>query len=215
MTRVVARARWLSGRPWQGGWGMALLLLLGSPWGRAALEASMWRHMLLQASLLLLAGALCAAWVPARARGDAIARWNAHGIAGLLGAGLVLSLLMVPRVLDLALLDVSVELTKFALLWAAGAALRLSWSSAGLIVQGFFLGNVLPMMAVAGQLYADSPVRICNAYLLDDQARLGHWLIGLACVAAVLWLAQVARRMVMRDAQLERAQAQRVAGNGW
>ena len=40
------------------------------------------------------------------------------------------------------------------------------------------------MMAVAGQLYADSPVRICNAYLLDDQTRLGEWLIALAGVAA-------------------------------
>ena len=34
----------------------------------------------------------------------------------------------------------------------AGAALRLSWRPAGLVVQGFFLGNVLPMSAVVGQL---------------------------------------------------------------
>ena len=88
---------------------------------------------------------------------------------------------------------------QFALLLLAGAALRLSWAPAGLLMQGFFLGNLLPMMAVAGQLYADSPVRICNAYLLDDQARLGEWLIALACVAAVGWLAQVARTMVLRE----------------
>ena len=93
----------------------------------------------------------------------------------------------------------AIETTKFALLLLAGAALRLSWAPAGLLMQGFFLGNLLPMMAVAGQLYADSPVRICNAYLLDDQARLGEWLIALACVAAVGWLAQVARTMVLRE----------------
>jgi hypothetical protein len=32
-----------------------------------------------------------------------VARWNAHGIAGLVGVALVLAVLMVPRVLDLAL----------------------------------------------------------------------------------------------------------------
>lgn len=111
----------------------------------------------------------------------------------------ILSLLMVPRALDLALVVPAIETSKFALLLLAGAALRLSWAPAGLVVQGFFLGNLLPMMAVAGQLYADSPVRICNAYLLDDQTRLGEWLIALAGVAALAWLAQVARTMVLRE----------------
>jgi hypothetical protein len=67
----------------------------------------------------------------------------------------------------------------------AGAALRLSWRPAGLVVQGFFLGNVLPMTAVVGQLYIDAPLRLCNAYLLDDQARLGQWLIALAALLAL------------------------------
>ncbi|NMM79126.1 hypothetical protein B2J89_21035, partial [Acidovorax sp. SRB_24] len=60
-------------------------------------------------------------------------------------------------------------------------------------------GNVLPMTAVVGQLYIDSPTRVCNAYLLGDQERLGHWLVGVAALLAVAWLAQVAWRMVMRD----------------
>ena len=66
---------------------------------------------------------------------------------------------------------------------------------------------MLPMTAVAGQLYADSPVRVCNAYLLDDQARLGEWLIALACAAAVLWLAQVARSVVLREERTGRQDA--------
>ena len=178
--------------------GCVIAAMLVLPAARAALEQSMLRHMLLQAPLLLLAGACLAGGGGPRLRA-AVARWNAYGITGLLATVAILSLLMVPRALDLALVVPAIETSKFALLLLVGAALRLSWAPAGLVVQGFFLGNLLPMMAVAGQLYADSPVRICNAYLLDDQTRLGEWLIALAGVAALAWLAQVARTMVLRE----------------
>ena len=181
--------------------GLALCVLLAWPALRHALEASMWRHMVLQFPLLMAAGALLAAALPPRARG-AVARWNAHGIAGLVGVAVVLAVLMVPRVLDLALRDGATEAAKCAALVLAGAALRLSWRAAGLVVQGFFLGNVLPMTAVVGQLYIDAPLRLCNAYLLDDQARLGQWLIALAVLLALAWLAQVGWWMARREGPL-------------
>ena len=178
--------------------GLALCALLAWPALRHALEASMWRHMVLQFPLLMGAGALLAAALPPRARG-AVARWNAHGIAGLVGVAVVLGVLMVPRALDLALREPAIEAAKYAALLLAGAALRLSWRAAGLVVQGFFLGNVLPMTAVVGQLYIDAPLRLCNAYLLDDQARLGQWLIALAALLALGWLAQVGWWMARRE----------------
>ena len=178
--------------------GLALCVLLAWPALRHALEASMWRHMVLQFPLLMAAGALLAAALPPRARG-AVARWNAHGIAGLVLVACVLAVLMVPRVLDLALRDPAIEAAKVAVLLGAGAALRLSWRAAGLVVQGFFLGNMLPMTAVVGQLYIDAPLRLCNAYLLDDQARLGQWLIALAVLLALGWLAQVGWWMARRE----------------
>jgi hypothetical protein len=191
---------------WRAALGLLLAAVLALTPVRALLEASMLRHMLVQAPLLLLAGALLASAAGPGLRA-ALARWNALGISGLVAAGAVLGLLMVPRVLDLALAEPAVEAAKFALLLLAGAALALSWRPAGLLVQAFFLGNMLPMTAVAGQLYADSPVRVCNAYLLDDQARLGEWLIALACAAAVLWLAQVARTVVLREERAGRQDA--------
>ncbi len=181
--------------------GLALCVLLAWPPLRHALEASMWRHMVLQFPLLMAAGALLAAALPPRARG-AVARWNAHGIAGLVLVACVLAVLMVPRVLDLALRDPAIEAAKVAVLLGAGAALRLSWRAAGLVVQGFFLGNMLPMTAVVGQLYIDAPLRLCNAYLLDDQARLGQWLIALAVLLALGWLAQVGWVMARREGTL-------------
>lgn len=175
-----ARSPWLAGG--------ALGLVLALPWTREAMESSMWRHMLLQFPAWLLAGALLAAALPPRARA-AVARWNAHGIAGLVAVAVTLAVLMVPRVLDLALRRPDMEAAKLAALLLAGVALRLSWRPAGLVVQFFFLGNLLPMMVVVGQLYIDSPLRLCNAYLLDDQARLGAWLIGGAAVLGAAWLA--------------------------
>lgn len=183
----------------QGLAGLLLLALLASPPLRQLLEVSMWRHMLLQYPLWLLAGALLAGALGPDAR-RSLARWNAHGIAGLAGVGVVLSVLMVPRVLDLALSDALVETLKCAALLLAGAALRLSWNAAGLVLQGFFLGNMLPMMVVVGQLYIDAPLRLCNAYLLDDQARLGRWLVALAAVLALAWLAHAAWWLVRRGA---------------
>ena len=174
--------------------GAALLGLLLLPALRQWLTASMWRHMVLQFPLWMLAGACLAVALPPAARAH-VARWNAYGISGLVGAGTVLAVLMVPRVLDLALVSAPIETAKCTALLFAGAALRLSWKAAGLLVQGFFLGNMLPMTAVVGQLYVDSPLRLCNAYLLDDQARLGAWLVTAAALLALGWLAQVARRM--------------------
>ena len=186
-------------KPWhQATLGLVLLAVLALPVARHWLESSMWRHMLLQFPLWMLAGALLAAALPPRLR-RAIASCNAHGITGLVWVGVVLSVLMVPRVLDLALRDMGVELAKCAALLLAGVLLRLSWRPAGLVLQGFFLGMLLPMMAVVGQLYIDSPLRLCNAYLQDDQIRLGRWLIGLAAVLALAWLAHVGWRLVRRE----------------
>ena len=186
---------------------LGLLTLLLVPALRQWLTASMWRHMVLQFPLWILAGALMAAGLSPKAR-VRVARWNAYGISGLVASGTVLAVLMVPRVLDLALVNPMIETAKCTALLLAGAALRLSWRAAGLVVQGFFLGNMLPMTAVVGQLYIDSPLRLCNAYLLDDQARLGEWLVTTAALLAVGWLAQVAWRVVRREALVTQEAAQ-------
>lgn len=175
----------------------ALLLLL--PPARQALESSMTLHMLVQAPLLMLCGAFIAGALPAgsRARLDA---WNAYGITGLFATAVVLALIMIPRVLDLAVTDWRVDAAKALALLACGGALRLSWRRGGALVQGFFLGNVLPMTAAAGQLYQDSPLRLCNAYLLDDQVRLGQLLVALAVAAGIAWFAQLVRALMRREA---------------
>ena len=183
-----------------------LLCLLALPSARQWLEASMTRHMLLQFPLLALAGFGLAVALPRRwvVR---LSEWNGYGISGLLATALLLALLMIPRVLDLALVDGRIELAKFLALLFCGAALQLSWQPAGLLVQGFFLGNVLPMTAVVGYLFESSPVRLCNAYLLGDQERLGQGLVWISAAVGLAWFALLARTLLRREEAAARLQA--------
>ena len=164
------------------------------------------RHMLVQYPLLMLCGALLAGGLLAApverapVRRVPVFSWNAHGITGLLGTAIALALLMIPRVLDLALVNPWVEFAKMTALVVCGAAIRLSWRPAGWLVQGFFLGQVLPMTAVAGTLYESSPTRVCNAYLLDDQVLLGQLMVWIAAGIALAWLAALIQSLAQKSA---------------
>ena len=185
----------MTSRWWRWAAGAMLLLLLAT---RQALEARMSLHMLVQVPLLIACGAVLAAGTPRSLR-ERVGRWNSHGIAGLFAFALVTALLMIPRLLDLAVADAAVDAAKALALLACGALLRLSWASAGPLVQAFFLGNVLPMTAAVGQAYQDSPLRLCNAYLLDDQVRVGQALVTVAALLALAWLARMAMVLVRRE----------------
>lgn len=184
----------MPGTTWQAAAACLVLLLMLVPPVRAMVESSMTAHMLIQFPCLMLAGAGLAKALPAHWL-SAAQRWNELGMAGLFGCALALAVLMVPRVLDLALVDARVEALKLTVLVASGAALGLSWPRAGVVVQAFFLGNVLPMMAVVGTLYQDPATRVCNAYRLDDQQALGLGLVLIALATAALWLFDAVRRM--------------------
>ena len=185
-------ARWRTAAAW------LLLLLMIVPPVRRMIESSMAAHMLIQYPCLMLAGALLVECVASRWL-KRVQRWNELGIAGLVGSALTLAVLMIPRVLDLALVDGQVETVKLIALIASGAALRLSWKRAGVVVQTFFLGNVLPMTGVAGTIYQDSAVRLCNAYRLEDQHNIGLALVAISIVTAALWLLLIATRRASND----------------
>jgi hypothetical protein len=178
--------------------GGTLVALVALPPLGAMLEAGMATHMLLQYPALLLAGALAACGLPRRWR-EVLDAWNGLGVSGLLFVTLALAVLMIPRVLDLALTDGRVEFLKIASLLGCGLALVTSWRRAGLVVQGFFLGNVLPMTAVAGLLYLDAPLRVCNAYRLDEQQQVGAALVAIAATVAVGWLVSTGWTLVRQE----------------
>jgi hypothetical protein len=167
--------------------GMAMFLVLAVPAARGMMESDMALHMLLQFPLLLLAGWLMAKGIPPQTRAG-IQKWNHAGIAGLLATSMILTFWMLPRALDVVLTNTPLEVCKFLSLALAGAALEVSWQTAGMIARGFFLGNLLPMMMVIGWLYIETPFRICNAYLASDQLRTGSGLLALSIAGSVVWL---------------------------
>ena len=173
---------------------LVLLVLVLAP-ARHLLENSMRLHMLAQYPLIMLCGALLGCAMPPTAA-RRLAAWNAMGLAGLVAALLFTSVLMIPRVLDLVLVDWRVEAAKFAALLFVGALLHPSWRAAGRVVQAFFLGSMLPMMVAVGSLYQNAPARLCNAYRLDDQQALGTLLVYLAAVIAVVWLVRTTHEVM-------------------
>jgi hypothetical protein len=174
-------------RPSTWPWGLLLVGVLALPPARRALEASMTAHMLLQIPLLVLAGALLAPCMPSNLR-RAFEALDAHGVPGMLAAAFASSYWMLPRALDAALSSPLAELAKFGSLpLLVGLPLALSWARMGPIGRGFVLANAISMLAVAGWLYRESPVRLCSWYLVDQQVLLGNALLALALLAGVGW----------------------------
>lgn len=163
---------------------VALLL----PPSRRLLESSMTLQMLVQLPLLISTGYLLREAVPAPFAA-AIARWNRHGISGLVLASLAGMFWMLPRSLDGAVSLPWMAFAKFASVpLLIGLPLGLSWPHMGFIVRGVFLLELIATFFRLGWLYLVSPVRLCNNYLLDDQQRAGETMlvIGSVILAGVL-----------------------------
>jgi hypothetical protein len=176
-------------------WGAAALICLGVALGLSGpLTALMSLHMLVQIPLLVLAGLFAErAWRaghPPRAGARPRPAWsyNEYGIPGLLLVSLVGAGWMIPKALDDALTDWRVAAFKYLGLpvcgWVLGASLRHS----NVVIKLFFLGNFCWMSAIVGMIYLDQPIRLCNAYLQDDQDWSGRGLIALAIVLPSCWL---------------------------
>jgi hypothetical protein len=160
-----------------------LVLLL--PPARHLLEGRMVLQMLVQIPLLAAVGyrlrdALPRAW---QARLDP---WNHRGISGLVLATLAGAYWMLPRVLDAAVSDPRFALTKFlSVPLLIGLPLGLSWPRAGFVARGVVLLELIATCFRLGWLYMVSPIRLCNAFLLDDQQHTGQVMLAIGGVLLV------------------------------
>ncbi len=163
---------------------LAAALLLRRP-----LEASMALHMVVQLPMIAVGGALAGIAVARNAPklAGAMARWDAHGMTGLVWLLLASAYWMVPRALEQSLTMPLAEAGKFASLFLLGFLLPGALSRAATVIQLFFLGNFCAMMAIAGMLYQDMPQRLCNAYSLDDQVVTGVGLVVASIGIAAAW----------------------------
>jgi hypothetical protein len=168
---------------------------LAIPPARAWLESSMTLHMLVQLPLLALTGfCIGVAWRAAASRTAqrgllALQSFNAGGTTGLIAASFAMVLWMLPRALDLARLDPSIEALKFASVPAAGMAVALSWPRLPTIARAVLHLEVIATLLRFGWGYLAAEERLCLAYLAGDQQRTGELLLwaGAAYALAAVW----------------------------
>lgn len=174
---------------------IVLLLALGL---RFIWVQSMALHMLVQIPLLLLAGILIGKslhdwllsngakaikqWLRAQAKS-----WNQHGIPGFIYAMFATTFWMIPKALDSVLLYPEMEVAKVFSLIIAGQMVYDSWHRAHPVIKVFFIGGFCWVSAVVGMLYQESPQRLCNFYLLDDQLITGIGLVIIAIAIPTIW----------------------------
>jgi hypothetical protein len=171
----------------------AAAVALSMPPLRRLIEQNMAWHMVVQMPLLMLAG-----WVFAQAASAsrkhlnawrAVAIWNQFGLTGGLTVLVLLAYWMLPSSIDRALVVPAADAFKVASLWLGGALLRHSAQRAPLMVQLFFVGTALPMLVWVGLYFANTDLRLCNAYTLSSQIAAGQSLATLAALLAVWWAA--------------------------
>ncbi len=107
------------------------------------------------------------------------------GAAGLLFAAFVLTLWMLPRLLDASVLDARYEVAKFVLLPAAGLAIASAWGRCPPLGRLFVHIEGIATLLRFGWGYVEAPDRLCAVYLLDEQQDVGIALLILGCVYAL------------------------------
>lgn len=152
---------------------------------RGPLEASPLTHVLVQLPALALAGALTAPLLTF-GRGD----WNRGGWACLLAAGFGIVFWMLPRGIDATQADMRWEAAKFvALPLLVGLPLAAGYARAHPLTRAVIKAQTVSMLAVMAFLYTHAPMRLCNAYLAEDQYRLGIGFLTLSFTLAAVWIA--------------------------
>lgn len=165
-----------------------LVLALLAPPIRHRLEQTMSAQMLVQIPLLAAAGWSLARAFPARALAK-VEPWNHRGITGLVLITVVAAIWMLPRSLDAATSHPSMVAAKYlSVPLLIGWPLGVSWPLAGFVVRGMFLMEFVATFFRLGWLYLISPIRLCNNYALDDQQRLGRYMLAIG-VGLLIWLA--------------------------
>ena len=167
----------------------ALWIVLALPPIRAALEGMMILHMAAQLPLLALVGILFAqalrpiepAWVACADR---------LGLCGIAVALFGAAYWMVPRSLDSALAEPTIEAAKFiSLPLALGLPLGLSWRRMPSLGKAFLIANFISMVGTVGALYLAAPTRLCLFYVIDQQKLAGFVLLVIAGALLLLFLA--------------------------
>ena len=164
------------------------LALAASPL-RGWLESSMALHMLVQLPLLAWIGYRLGSAFRSSSRLAGLQSFNAGGLTGLILASFVMLLWMLPRPLDLARLDATIDAIKFLSVPIAGMAVALSWPRVPPIARAVVHLEVIATLLRFGWGYLAADQRLCLSYLAEDQRVTGTVLacLGGAYAIVVSW----------------------------
>lgn len=168
-------------------YGLLLLIFLVIPPVANFMESVMAIHMHMQMPMLVIAGLLMARFFQKRFSWF-FEKWNQDGIPGIILFTIIMVYWMLPRSMDEALTVTSVEVFKFiSIPFLAGIPLRDSWKK----LESKGKNTVIIFFTLAffglGWLYIQSPVQLCNNYLVIDQLTLG-WAFLLTAIGMVVYL---------------------------
>ncbi len=167
--------------------GMSLLIFLAIPPVADFMESIMVIHMHMQMPMLVIAGLLMAPFVQ-RQFPNLFARWNPTGAAGILLFVIIICYWLLPRTMDEALTNTSVEVFKFiSLPFLAGITLRDSWKKLSDSMKKVTVVFFTVVFCGMGLLYIYAPVQLCNNYLIIEQFTLG-WGFLLTAVGMAVYL---------------------------
>jgi hypothetical protein len=184
------------------GWALIALLPVALTLGvvRHAIESRMLLHMMGEFPCLMASGwatgRMLSSATPRAARALAYIDWQ--GWTGVSLALFVTMAWMIPSAIDAALLSPPVAALKMTSWWLAGLMLAGSWTRMSPEVLLFAAGNATWMMATAGALYIDAPLRLCASYLQGEQRYTGIALVTAALVIGTLATVHAARLSAFR-----------------
>ncbi|MGM8215677.1 hypothetical protein ACLIA0_08870 [Bacillaceae bacterium W0354] len=167
--------------------GLLMYVMLIIPPIRIYLESIMVVHMLIQLPLLIISGWLIGSFIVEKLK-HTFDQWDSHGVAGIVLIIFITTYWMIPRALDEALISQTHEILKFISLPLVGFLIADSWKKIKALGKSFVFLNYLSMFVLMGWLYIDSPIQICNNYLVAEQQTLGWGFISLAIAMIVYFL---------------------------
>ena len=171
-------------------YGVLLWLLLFLPPVSNLMESVMIIHMHMQMPLLIFSGFLMARLFQLRFP-SFFSKWNSEGIPGILLFVIITLYWTLPRSMDDALTMQSMEVFKFiSLPFLAGIPLRDSWKKLRPIVKNVLFYFFTILFFGIGWLYIDSPVQLCNNYLIIEQITLG-WGFVTTAICLVIYLVYI------------------------
>jgi hypothetical protein len=168
-------------------YGFILFVFLIIPPVADFMESLMVIHMHMQMPMLVIAGLLMARFFQLRFP-HFFEKWNHDGIPGIFLFVVIVGYWMLPRTMDEALTNQSVELFKFiSLPFLAGVSLRDSWKKLNSVWKNSIIIGFTVLSIGMGWLYIYSPVQLCNNYLVIEQITLGWGFITTA-IGMIIYL---------------------------